>query len=89
MLEFIPRTDRVMDFSDSVPRKMTNVFRRGPELRDSDGAVAWEKLVIHFRMFPGEQDSWSSQRWIACLRKGSTKTRCEYCLTSHGKIQYM
>ena len=57
MLEFIPRIDKVMDSSDPVSKKMTNLFRRGPMLRDADGAVAWEKLVIHFRMFPGEQDS--------------------------------
>ena len=55
MLEFIPRIDKVMDSSDPVSKKMTNLFRCGPELRDAEVAVAGEKLVIHFRMFPGEK----------------------------------
>ena len=47
--KFIPKSDRVIDSCYLVSKKMTNLLRHRLELREPDGAVAREKLLIHFQ----------------------------------------
>ena len=45
--EFTPKSERVIDSCYLGSKKMTNLLRHRLELRESDGAVAWEKLLMH------------------------------------------
>ena len=86
---FIPKSDKVIETCFLVSKKMTNLLRHRSQFREADGAVAWEKLLVHFKRVPGQMDTLDTQQWIYCLRKGTTKIRFEYCLNALGKIPYM
>ena len=70
--EFTPKSERVIDSCYLGSKKMTNLLRHRLELRESDDAVAWEKLLMHLT-FLGNTNDWSTHQWTHCSRKSAKK----------------
>ena len=78
--------ERVSDGSDSVfsvcypvSRRTTGLLRHVPKLREQDGGVSWEKLVVHLEGFCGQIVKWTSEQWIDYLMKRNDKQQFECC----------
>ena len=71
--EFIPKSVKVMD-SCYLVNKMTILLRR-LELREPDGAVAWENLLMHFESFTGDTHSLEHAAMDRLLGKGTNIMR--------------
>ena len=54
---------------------MTNLLRRCLELREPDGAVAWENLLMHFESFRGDTHSLEHAAMDRLLGKGTNIMR--------------
>ena len=66
-------------------------LRHQLELSGPDGAVEWKRLLNHCKRshFSGDVSQWRPQESIDRLKRGSIKTRFEFCMNSFGDVQYM
>ena len=90
--EHKPAIDQVDESGYPVPKKMTNLLRHHPELREEDGAVEWKQLLLLSNKTSHsieDVSNWGPQERIYHLRGSSNKARFEYCMNSQDEIHYM
>ena len=77
--------------SYNLSKKVINLLRHNQKLhREEDGAIQFYKIKFHLRDHHLQIQSWSDDRWIACLAAGGgSKRRYQYCSDYLGSIIYL
>ena len=70
-----------------VSRRLTDFPRHVPRLRERDGGVSWEKLVVHLEVFHGRIVNRVSAQWIDHLMRGTDKQQTRVLLRSASSYQ--
>ena len=67
------------------------ILRHKDQVREADGAVAWEKLCLEYSRAESTVDisDWTRDEWIEHLARGSNKQRFQHCLDSTGNLLYL
>ena len=72
-------SDSVFSVCYPVSRRTAGFPRHVPKLREKDGGVSWEKLVVHLEDLCGKIVKWTSEQWIVYLMKTNDKQQFECC----------
>ena len=77
--------------SHDLSKKIINLLRHNQKVhREQDGAIQFYKIKFHLRDYHIPIQSWSVDRWLACLvAGGGPKRRYQYCSDYLGSIIYL
>ena len=77
--------------SYDLSKKVINLLRHNQTLqREEDGAIEFYKGKFYLRNHHSQIQSWSDDRWKACLAAGGgSKRRYQYCSGNSGTILYL